>query len=266
MKQFLSFVVFFVSTSLLFAGTKEDLEQVQRNLLELQQQIWNLEKGASANDARVQSSVKKVETSNQELRDNQAALNAKLESILNQIQALNEKLEETNSRIKDIAAAAAQRPAMPPVNQQNPDQDSSEDSNNGNFSPGGTAAVGEQQLFQTARGEYNKGNFEQALRGFQDLLDQYPNSALADDAQFMIGESYYGLKEYVDAVTEYDKVLKIFSDSDNVPGARLKKAFSLFSLGKKGQAVIELQAIIQRYPNTKEAQIARQRLSELGLD
>jgi tol-pal system protein YbgF len=253
MKQFFSFVLFFGLTSFLFAGTKEDLEQVQRNLVEMQQEIWNLEKGVSANDSRVQGAVKKLETSSQELRDSQAALNAKLESILNQIQALNEKLEETNSRMREMAAAAAQPQVISPTNPQNPGESAGDD--NGGMAQPGVGAVGEQQLFQTAKGEYNKGNFEQALRGFQDLLDQYPNSALADDAQFMIGESYYGLKEYVDAVTEYDKVLKVFPDSDNVPGARLKKAFSLFSLGKKGQAVIELQAIIQRYPNSKEARL-----------
>jgi TolA-binding protein len=89
---------------------------------------------------------------------------------------------------------------------------------------------------------------------------------MSDDAQFMIGESYYGMKEYVDAVSEYDKVVKSYPDSDRVPGARLKKAFSLFSLGKKGQGVVELQQISQRYPNTKEAEIARQRLEELGLE
>ena len=52
----------------------------------------------------------------------------------------------------------------------------------------------------------------------------------------------------------------------NVAAARLKKAFSLFALGKKGQGVIELQQIEQQYPNSKEAQIARQRLAEMGLD
>jgi TolA-binding protein len=89
---------------------------------------------------------------------------------------------------------------------------------------------------------------------------------MADDAQFMIGESFYGMKEYVDAVSEYDKVIKGYPDSDRVPAAKLKKAFSLFSLGKKGQGVMELQQIVQRYPSTKEAEIAKQRLSELGLE
>ena len=127
-------------------------------------------------------------------------------------------------------------------------------------------ATDEQQIYKEAIGQYTKGKFEQALRSFQDLLDQYPGSRMADDAQFMIGESFYGMKEYVDAVSEYDKVIKGYPDSDRVPAAKLKKAFSLFALGKKGQGVMELQQIVQRYPSTKEAEIAKQRLSELGLE
>ena len=271
-------IIFF--SALTFAGTKEDMEQLQRNLLELQQQFWNLDSTLKTNNTAIQSAAKKLEDTTDQLRDNQAALNAKLETILNQVQALSEKLDETNRHMKDLASGGYQRPVI------NPNPDMNAPANQGTSTPGdyvppqanananpsqGTAAnnpgaVSEQQLFQSAKAQYSQGKFEQALRGFQDLLDQYPQSSLADDAQYMIGESYYNMKEYVDAVAEYDKVIKRYPDSENVPGARLKKAFALFSLGKKGQGVVELQQIVSRYPSTKEAQIARQRLAELGLD
>lgn len=270
MKIGICFVLVLSLATISSAGTKEDLEQVQRNLLELQQQFWNLEGTLKTNNTAIQNSSKKLEETSDQLRDNQAALNAKLESILNQLQALGEKLDETNRRLKDLASSGYQRPVAPMANPELP-TDSSQ-----TIQPPTTAnpplansmqgSVSEQQLFQSARAQYTQGKFEQALRGFQDLLDQYPNSSLADDAQYMIGESYYNLKEYVDAVAEYDKVIKRYPDSDNIPGARLKKAFALFALGKKGQGVVELQQIVARYPNSKEAQIATQRLAELGLD
>lgn len=258
-----------------WAGTKEDIEQVQRNVLELQQQFWSLEKELKTNNTDFKDTAGKMQKASDELRQTQAALNSKLETILNQIQALNSKLDETNVRMRELAAGSAmtnrtqvdpsQQPSFPESSEQTPQ--SIEEGAQISAQPQATqGSVGEQQIFTIARAEYTKGNFEQALRGFQDLLDQYPNSAIADDAQFMIGESYYGMKEYVDAVAEYDKVAKRFPDSPNVAGARLKKAFSLFALGKKGQGVVELQQIEQRFPNTKEAQIAKQRLAELGLE
>jgi tol-pal system protein YbgF len=280
MKSISIFVLLFVFVPFAFAGTKEDLEQVQRNIIQLQQQFWDLGKQIQNGNAAFQDTAKNLQTTADQLRENQASLNAKLDTIANQLQAMNEKLEETNRRLRDLTGSGGQRSMVAPPDQRSAGGNG--DSMSGSANPGnnvdessGQPAAGpsqqpgvapEQQAFQDAMAQYSRGKFEQALRGFQDLLDQYPNSGMADDAQYMIGESYYGMKEYVDAVTEYDKVIKRYPDSDKVPGAQLKKSFSLFALGKKGQGVVELQQIVQRYPSSKEAQIARQRLSELGLD
>ncbi len=264
------FVAFFLLATLSFAGTKEDIDQVNRNVLDLQRQFWDLGKELQNTTAAFNDTVKKLQGSNEEVRDNQAALNAKLESILNQLQAINEKLSETNRRIKEMGSAGVPGPAISTPGGAAVSQDSVSDPTPAPSQTSRNQTIAgspdEQQLFREATAQYSRGEFEQALRGFQDLLDQYPNSRLAGDAQYMIGESYYGMKEYVDSVTEYDQVIKRYPDSDRIPGARLKKAFSLTALGKKGQAVVELQQIVQRYPSSKEAQIARQRLAELGLD
>ena len=273
MRSGIVFFAFFLLTTFSFAGTKEDIEQVNRNVLDLQRQFWDLGKELQNTTTAFNETAKKLQGSNEEVRDNQAALNAKLESILNQLQAINEKLNETNRRIKELESSGVQGSAITnPASTDGAAEDNpgtnprsvepSEPSKNQTIA----GSPDEQQLFRDATAQYSKGEFEQALRGFQDLLDQYPNSRLAGDAQYMIGESYYGMKEYVDAVTEYDQVIKRYPDSDRIPGAHLKKAFSLTALGKKGQAVVELQQIVQRYPSSKEAQIARQRLAELGLD
>jgi tol-pal system protein YbgF len=261
MKRILVLFLFLAFALTAYGGTKEDIAQIQRNLIELQQQFWDLEKKLK-DTSPADTKLKNVEDSMEELRGVQANLNAKLERVLNEVQALNEKIEDTNRRVRELSIPPAA--GVPPTNT-NPVEETPENPSPAPSQPP-QAGVGEQQVYQTAMGDYAKGRFEQALRAFQDLLDQFPNSRMSDDAQFMIGESYYGMKEYVDAVSEYDKVIKSYPDSDRVPGARLKKAFSLFSLGKKGQGVIELQQIVQRYPSTKEAEIARQRLEEIGLE
>jgi len=261
MKRILVLFLFLVSGVTAYGGTKEDIAQIQRNLIELQQQFWDLEKKLK-DTSPAETKLKNVEDSMEELRGVQANLNSKLERVLNEVQALNEKIEDTNRRVRELSLPPA---AGVPLANTNPVEEAPENPVPAPSQPP-QGGVGEQQVYQAAMGEYAKGRFEQALRAFQDLLDQFPNSRMSDDAQFMIGESYYGMKEYVDAVSEYDKVIKSYPDSDRVPGARLKKAFSLFSLGKKGQGVIELQQIVQRFPSTKEAEIARQRLEELGLE
>src|SRR5687767_10816500 len=91
------------------AGTKEDIAQLQRNLLEIQQQFWDLEERLK-NNSSVDVTLKDLQNANDELREAQASLNAKLERILNEVQALNGKLEETNQRVRDLSVPAAVRP------------------------------------------------------------------------------------------------------------------------------------------------------------
>src|SRR5688572_29746553 len=88
-------VVFFITTSGVHAGTKEDVAQLQRNVIEIQQQFWDLEKRLSNTDSFA-AGLKDVQDSTQQLREAQASLNAKLERLLNEIETLNEKVEETN--------------------------------------------------------------------------------------------------------------------------------------------------------------------------
>jgi tol-pal system protein YbgF len=268
MKTTLILVLLIAFATFADAGTKEDLAQIQRSVLDLQQQFWDLEKQMKDGSTSTESAVKNIQDIADTMRQSQAALNAKMDKVLDQLQALDQKLNETNDRIRDMSGPAS-RTTMP-SNTIEPgdsnDQTGQQPAIRQPMQEGPNASIDEQQVYKEAMGLYTTGKFEQALRSFQDLLDRYPDSRLASDAQFMIGESFYGMKEYVDAVSEYDKVIKEYPDSDHVPGAKLKKAFSLFALGKKGQGVVELQQIVQRYPTTKEAQIAKQRLSELGLE
>jgi tol-pal system protein YbgF len=281
MKRTIFLLFFFSLLSLAVAGTKEDIDQVQRNVLELQRQFWDLQKDLQANNTAIQEAVKKFQSSGDDVRNSQASINAKMDTILNQIQALNEKLDDTNRRLNELSAGGLRPPqANPPVSGQNPAPPENNPQNlqnpqntvqppGDNASGGqmaGTGSVPERQLFQSAMAQYSGGRFEQALRGFQDLLDQYPNSSLADDAQYMIGDSYYAMKEYLDAAIEYDKVVKHFPESPKVPDAKLKRAYSFLSMNKPGQAVIELQEIVQRYPDSEAAKKAKAQLAKLKVD
>src|SRR5437763_8070610 len=117
MKKIILSVVFLALAVSAGAGTKEDMEQLQRNVLDLQQQFWDLENNLKSGNSALQTTVQKFQQTTQELQENQASLNAKLESILNQVQALNEKLDETNQRIRDLSS---QRTLVPPQNNDNP--------------------------------------------------------------------------------------------------------------------------------------------------
>ena len=61
-------------------------------------------------------------------------------------------------------------------------------------------------------------------------------------------------------------MLTRYPKGDKVPSALLKKGYSYLELGERSQGVVQLQHVIRQYPTSDEANLARQRLREIGVD
>ena len=107
-------------------------------------------------------------------------------------------------------------------------------------------------------------DFRAAIPRFRVFLKKYPNSDFADNAQYWLGECYYGLKEYDQAILEFDAVRRKYPKSDKVPAALLKQGFAFAELGDKVDARLILQELVDRYPQSEEAAKAKQKLKTLG--
>ena len=53
---------------------------------------------------------------------------------------------------------------------------------------------------------FRDGDLEGARRGFTAFIASYPNSDLAPNARYWLGEAYYGAKDFKRAIDAYDKV------------------------------------------------------------
>ena len=108
-------------------------------------------------------------------------------------------------------------------------------------------------------GDYLRGNYDLAVLGFRQYLDSFPNTELADNATYWIGESYFSQRKFRHILTAYPR-------SDKVASALLKKAYAFLELGDRSQGTGQLQTLIRQYPGTDEANLAKQRLDALGVD
>jgi len=66
----------------------------------------------------------------------------------------------------------------------------------------------EQTYYAAAETEYGNNNWEKAAAGFSKYLDQFPNGSMAHKAHYYRGESYYQLREYSKALSDYDAVIE----------------------------------------------------------
>jgi tol-pal system protein YbgF len=117
-----------------------------------------------------------------------------------------------------------------------------------------------QKLFNNAYFDFVKEDFALARQGFQNYLKHCSGTALADNAQYWIGECYYLQKEYARAQQEFEKVVKGFPSSEKIAAARLKFTKCLYNQRYKTKAESYFKEIIQEYPGTDEAQEAAQML------
>jgi len=107
-------------------------------------------------------------------------------------------------------------------------------------------------------------DYRGAIAQFKRFLRKHPKSTLADNAQYWVGESYYALKEFDQAILEFDVVRRKYPNGDKVPAALLKQGFAFAELGDRVDARLILREVIDRYPQSREAQKAKSKVASLG--
>lgn len=85
---------------------------------------------------------------------------------------------------------------------------------------------------------------------------------MADNAEYWIGEILYAQKRYEDAVDVFSHVYGISPKGDKAAIALYKRALALATMGRRDDAVAQLNALIKAYPKRRESEMAKQRLKE----
>jgi tol-pal system protein YbgF len=110
---------------------------------------------------------------------------------------------------------------------------------------------------------FKEGNLDESRQGFTAFLAEYPNSDLAPNARYWLGESHYGKKDYKLAIDSYDRVELDYPQSEKVPAAILKKGFAYLALKDKKRASSAFKQVVTLYPKSPEAGKAYDKLNQL---
>jgi tol-pal system protein YbgF len=262
-------------------------EAVAREILQLQQDVTQLLQGQKdmqssmiQNQAVLKTLLEQSSDSVNKLsgtmgglqksvQDVQASSGARLDTMSTQVQGLSDNLEEIkvrigklNQQLADLQGAVQSLDAKFPAS-----APGASTSSPGATGPGSSAAPppSADTLYSNGLRDITSGKYDLARQEFQDYLKYYPETDLASNAQFYLGEISYAQKNYDQAVTEYDKVLQNYPKSFKLAPARFKKGLALLEVGQKTAAIRELREVVRRYPGTDEEKRARARLRELGV-
>jgi tol-pal system protein YbgF len=250
-------------------GVSKEMVQLQTQVQQLQEQMTAMQRsfdermGVMKNLVEVNTdAVNKVANGLNALQTTLARQQSdgggKLDQLSGQIQALNDTMDELKVRLAKVSKQledmqSAQQSIQAQQAQQQAQQQAA------------ASAPPPDLLYNNALRDYNGGKPDLASQEFSDYIKFYPNTDLAGNCYFYLGELQFKGGNYQQAAQSYDQVLQNFPSGNKAASAQLKKGFSLIELGKQDDGVSELRHVVQRYPHSPEALQARDRLRKLGV-
>ena len=197
------------------------------------------------------------------------AARSELEALTNALTALTARVDEIDERIvaraippgaTEAAVAATPRgsPTMPLTGPR----------------PGTETTP--RDRYQAAYLDFSRGKYALAIGAFREFLRRHPDDELADNAQYWIGEAYVSLahryqdagepertdQALTEAARSFHAVAEQYQGADKVPAALYREALVLLELHRPSLARDRLEELIERFPRTPEARLARERVAE----
>ena len=284
MKSFYSFApgIFALGTILISGcATSNDMSTLDARLSGIERRYYESEKMRDQFQYRMEDFRKSQIDQDGQIRSQNAELYAIIERLKDDIQKLNGKIEvkehayqqkmasaslETGTLDQELASVkdrlmrieeylnltAVKKPPEPKPGSAPPPVKATPES--------ADQILSENELYAKAKAQFDSGELEESREMFTQYLKRFPKAPSADAAQFWIGEIYYRQKWYEKAILEYQKVIETYPKGNKIQAALLKQGFSFYNLGDKANGRLVLKELVNKFPNSNEAKIAKQKL------
>ncbi len=123
----------------------------------------------------------------------------------------------------------------------------------------GTSTNANVQAYESAVGLAKERKFNDAIKQLQSLLDGNVRDDYADNCHYWIGESYFQMKQYKNAI-EHFKMVANYKFSEKKDDAQLMVAQSYEKIGNASQAKTEYQKLVDEYPTSEYVKRAKSKL------
>jgi tol-pal system protein YbgF len=128
---------------------------------------------------------------------------------------------------------------------------------------GGAANASADQMYEASLAQLRRGSLSTARLGLREMLRAHPTSERAPDALYFIGQSY--ASENPDsAAAYYGQVAEKYPQSPRAASAVYNLGLLAERRKDTARAREAFQRVVQSYPQSDEAALARDRLKALG--
>lgn len=220
------------------------LVQILSTLRDLSDSIASLNQRMTRLRAETQADVRAMRQTVDQIAEVSGQSEARLRDLRRQIDSRMKQVPpSTTPAVPSGDTLTAPAPASPPPEAAGPDAE---------------------ELYRIGRDQLTRGGNSAARSALSDLLQRFPDSELAADAQFLIAESYAAERTPAPADSAYAIVVSKYPDSPRAPTALYKRGVIAQTARRTTAAKRLYNELIQKYPSSDEADLARERLRVMG--
>ncbi len=119
-------------------------------------------------------------------------------------------------------------------------------------------------LYERAVTYQNQGNYELAIIEFRHFIDYYPKIYYADEAQLNIAKCYQALRQFNEAINNYQILPKKYKQSDHKVEAIYRLGECYQESNKLPEATKSYLLIIKEHSTTDWAKKSKEKIAELA--
>ena len=183
----------------------------------------------------------------------QANAQGDIRNIQEQLVQIQELTGASQQRLLDLRRDLEEKSAPPPAPIPG-------DTTRATVGAPASGAPGPATLYKLAFDQMSRGSHSTARSGFQTLLDQYPTSDLAPDAQYYIGETLQAEGNTAGADSVFSLVVSKYPSAPRAATALYKHGLFLQKAKRTSEARQAFQTVIDKYPRSDEAALAREQI------
>lgn len=251
------------------AAQREQLAATERQIRELRASLGLDQPGQRITPADLGARIASLETDLRVLFENQNESSARIGVLSDKVDAVFRQVSAIQTApvsVPPVGAGLASQEATEAETEEVPPRDPVTTTSDVPASqPPSAPLVDPEELYQAARADFGRGSYDLAESGFQQFLDTFTESELADNALYWVGECRAARGEHERAIDAFTGVVTRWPDADKTPDAAYKKGLSLLELNRTAEGIVQLQRVKDTWPDAPAGRLARGKLQSLGL-
>lgn len=108
------------------------------------------------------------------------------------------------------------------------------------------------------------GKYDESIKGFRGMLDQWPQGRYADNGWYWMGEAQLVKRDYTGAATSFQSLVEKFPTSPKIADGLYKLGLAQVELKHNAEAKTAFQRVLREFPSTNAANLAKQKLDQIG--